>query len=286
MRGTIHFMPAEDARWMMRLLATRYHRKAAGNYRRAELTPRVLARAGRLLADRLSGGRQCTRQELYEALGAAGIKTGRWGTEQRGLHIIGHWAREGLICIAARRGKQHTFALLDEWLPDGKDLSGDAALAEMAARYFSSHGPATLKDFAWWSGLTLAEAKRAFQPVQQAFERAIVDDAEYWFPPVARIPRSGTKRVFLLPPFDEYTVGYADRSAAIDPSLLKAAMSGLGANVVVDGRIAGIWQRRVEKEEVHITTRPLKGGAAAPRKALADAADRYGRFLRRRAVLR
>lgn len=145
---------------MMRLLAPRYNGKAANNYRKAGLTPRILARAGKVLANRMDGGKQCTRKELYKILNKAGIKTGMQGTEQRGLHVIGHWAREGLICIAARRARQHTFALLDEWLPPGRDLSGDAALAEIAKRYFSSHGPATLKDFAWWSGLTLAEANR------------------------------------------------------------------------------------------------------------------------------
>ena len=285
MRGTIHFMPAEDARWMMRLLAPRYNVKAANNYRKAGLTPRIMAKAGKLLANRMSGGRLCTRQELYEVLGASGIKTGMQGTEQRGLHVIGHWAREGLICIAARRGKQHTFALLDEWLPAGRDLSGADALAEMAKRYFSSHGPATLKDFAWWSGLTLAEAKRGFQPVQHAFESAIVNDTEYWFSPITRLSRPNTKQVLLLPPYDEYTVAYADRSAAIDPSMLKAALSGLGANIVVDGRIAGTWQRKVEKNEVHIIARPLKSNTPTPRKALAAAADRYGMFLQRKVIL-
>jgi hypothetical protein len=267
MRGTIHFMPAEDARWMIRLLAPRYNGKAANNYRKAELTPRILAQAGKVLANRMSGGRQCTRQELYAVLNEAGIQTGMQGTEQRGLHVIGHWAREGLICIAARRGKQHTFALLDEWLPPGRDLSSDAAMAEIAKRYFSSHGPATLKDFAWWSGLSLTEAKRGFQPVQHDFERAIVDEAEYWFPPIERPPRSNTKQVFLLPPYDEYTIAYADRSAAIDPAKLSAVQSGLGANVTVDGRIAGTWQRKVEKDEVHIRIRLLNSNSAGFKKA-------------------
>lgn len=284
MRGTIHFMPAEDARWMMKLLARLYNGKAANNYRKAGLTPRILAQAGKVLADRMSEGKQCTRQELYDVLNEVGIKTDMQGTEQRGLHLIGHWAREGLICIAARRGKQHTFALLDEWLPPGRDLSGDAALAEIAKRYFSSHGPATLKDFAWWSGLTLTEARRGFQPVQHDFERAIVDNAEYWFPPIKRPPRSNTKQVFLLPPYDEYTVAYADRSAAIDPAMLSVAQSGIGANVIADGRIAGTWKRKVEKDQVHISVRLLNSNSATLRKALAAAAGRYGKFLRLKTV--
>jgi 3-methyladenine DNA glycosylase Tag len=175
MRGTLHLMAAEDARWMVNLLGPRLDAKAAGNYRRSGLSADVLSRAGGILSQELHGGNVRTRPELYAALAVAGVATGMQNGEQRGSHILGYWARHGLIFVAARRGKQQTFALLDEWLPPGQDLAGDAALAELARRYFTSHGPATIKDFMWWSGLTSGEATRGLQQNQSAFEQATVE---------------------------------------------------------------------------------------------------------------
>src|SRR5262245_19320721 len=165
MRGTIHLMPAADARWMVRLLAPRLDPKVAGNYRRAGMSPEIIAQAGDVIARTLTG-KQCTRAEVYAALNAAGIPTAGSGGEQRGMHLLVHWARHGLICITPRRGKQQTYALMDEWIPGGTDLSGEEALAEVARRYFRSHGPATIKDFAWWAGVTLTEARRAAEAVK------------------------------------------------------------------------------------------------------------------------
>ncbi len=187
MRGTIHFMPAEDAKWITRLLAPRIDAKAIANYRRAGLSPEIIAQAGEIFKQTLSG-RQCTRAELYAALNTAGIATGAQNGEQRGMHLLVHWARHGLICLAPRRGKQQTFALLDEWLPTGNNLTGEAALTELARRYFRSHGPATTKDFAWWTGLTATEAKRIIANLKELRSQTI-EGAEYWF---AASPASAT----------------------------------------------------------------------------------------------
>src|SRR5262249_19877281 len=150
MRGTIHLMPAEDARWMVRLLAPRLDARVAANYRRAGLSPHVLNPARDVIAQTLAG-EQWTPGRGYAAPAAAGIPTSGQDAEQRGMHLLVHWARHGLICITPRRGRQQTYALLDEWLPGGTSLEGEEGLAEMARRYFRSHGPATVRDFAWWT---------------------------------------------------------------------------------------------------------------------------------------
>jgi uncharacterized protein YcaQ len=170
--------------------------------------------------------------------------TGGENSEQRGIHLLVHWARHGLICITPRRGKQQTYALLDEWMPGGTDLAGDEALAEMARRYLRSHGPATMKDFAWWSGVTLTEAKRAAEDVKDEFDRETVDGVEYWVSPGlgGRRPRRAS-RAFLLPPFDEYTVAYADRGAVVDRERLVAAGHGIGPNLIIDGRLVALRKR-------------------------------------------
>lgn len=279
MRGTIHLMPAEDARWMVRLLAPRLDRKMASNYRRAGLTPEIIARAGDVIATTLTGTR-CTRGEIYAALAAAGIPTSGQNAEQRGMHLLVHWARHGLICIAPRRGKQQTFALLDEWLPSaGSEPSGAEALAELARRYFRSHGPATAKDFAWWTGTTLTEARRAAEMVRGEFDRETVDGVEYWLGSAPGGMAGEPPRAFLLPPFDEYSVAYADRSALVDRDRLVASGYGIASNIVIDGRLAGLWKRTLGRDTVAVEVRPMRALTREEKDLIPAAVEPYARFL-------
>jgi hypothetical protein len=278
MRGTIHLMPAEDARWMVRLLAPRLDARVAGNYRRAGLSPEVVNLAGDVIAKALAG-RQCTRAEIYAALNAAGIPTAGQSAEQRGMHLLVHWARHGLICIAPRRGKQQTYALLDEWLPGRVELTGEEALAELARRYFRSHGPATIRDFAWWTGVTLTEAKRAAEAIRAEFERVSVDGADLWLSPSPGRRARAARRAFLLPPFDEYGVAYADRSALVDRDQMEAAGHGIGSNLVIDGRLAALWKRTVARDTVHVELAPLCPLTNEEKELVPAAVERYARFL-------
>jgi hypothetical protein len=279
MRGTIHLMPAEDARWMVRLLAPRLDRKVAGNYRRAGLSNEVLTKAGDVIAKTLSG-KQSTRAEVYAALNAAGIPTHGQNSAQRGSHLLVHWARHGLICVTPRRGRQQTFALMDEWMPGGTELSGDEALAEMARRYFRSHGPATVRDFAWWTGVTLAEAKRAVEAVKTEFERENIDGVEHWLSPGLGVGRARkSPRAFLLPPFDEYTVAYADRGAVVDRDRLVGAGYGIGPNLIIDGRSAALWKRTLKGETVSIELDPLRPFTRDQTDLIPAAVQPYARFL-------
>jgi hypothetical protein len=279
LRGTIHFMAAEDAPWMMRLLAPRQNAKLASVYRRAGLEPGLLARAGEVLEAELGGGRLLVRGELYAALEAAGIPLGKESGRQRGMHILGYWAREALICIGPRRGKQPTFGLLADQVVGGRELAGDEALAELALRYFNGHGPATLRDFAWWGGLSLGEARRGLEPVAGRLESARSGQAEYWFPPKPAGRRGPAAGVYLLPPFDEYAVGYADRSAIADPARLEALAHGLGSNIILAGRIAGTWKRSIRGEELSVETRLLEPIGKTAGAALEKAIRAYANFL-------
>ncbi|WP_117210748.1 winged helix DNA-binding domain-containing protein [Allorhizocola rhizosphaerae] len=279
MRGTIHLMPAEDARWMVRLLAPRIDAKAARNYRVAGLSPETIKRAGDVMAETLAG-RQCTRAEVYEALNAEGIPTDGHNGQQRGMHLLVHWARHGLICVTPRRGKQQTFALMDEWMPGGVDLSGEEALAEMARRYFRSHGPATIKDFAGWTGVTLTEARRAAEAVKGEFDRETGDDgAEYWLSPGLGGRGRKAPPVFLLPPFDEYTVAYADRSAVIGSHALAAVGHGIASNLIIDGRLAGLWKRTLKRDSISVEVQAIRPLSREEREMIPAAVERYARFL-------
>ena len=177
MRGTLHFVAAADVRWMLKLLTPRVITSAAGRYRQLELTDAVFARAARVAERALTGGKSIRRDAISQLWKSAGIAT----SDSRGLHILGHLAMRGLLCFGPREGKQHTFTLLDEWLPPVPPLARDDALGELARRYFTSHGPATVADFVWWSGLTVADTKRGLQVNGTHLETLEVEDSTFWW---------------------------------------------------------------------------------------------------------
>src|SRR5438132_5983799 len=174
MRGTLHFVPAADVRWMLALMASRVVAGSAGRYRSLGLDERTLERGGEALAIALAGRRSLTRPELYRVLDEAGIRS----ADGRGLHIIAHHAQTGLVCFASHAGKQPTFVLLDERVPPATMLDRDEALAELAKRYFTSHGPASLQDFAWWSGLPLRDVRAGAELAALHIDRMRINGVE------------------------------------------------------------------------------------------------------------
>lgn len=276
MRNTIHFIPAEDTRWMLKLLVERLLTKNASMYRNVGLTESDFARSRDVLTESLQGGQQKTRPQLYAALDAAGIET---SGEQRGLHILGYWSRAGLVCLGPRQGKQPTYVLLDEWLPPTPLLEGEEALATLARRYFASHGPATERDFAWWSGLTIGECRVGMRQVAQEFEQETIDGAVYWLSPGALPADDARHLVHLLPSWDEFTVAYRDRSALLHPAFPQDSFIVLGPVIVVDGRLVGSWKRNITKGAVTVTCTLYAPLSADDQEALEQAVGRYGRFL-------
>jgi Winged helix DNA-binding domain len=278
MRGTLHIVAAEDVRWMLELLTPRVVAGSAARHRELELDARVFARSGELFLRALEGGRQVARPHLYEILNAAKIST----AGSRGLHILGYHAQARLICFGAREGKQQTFALLDEWVPQAKAKEREEALAELAVRYFTGHGPATVHDFAWWSGLSVADARTGVELAKPRLTSGVIDDRTYWFAASARAPRARPERAYLLPAFDEYTVAYRDRSAVLDPALTKRVNAGggmLNPTMVLGGRVVGTWKRTLTKASVAVGFMPFARLAKADHQAFAAAADRYAAFL-------
>ena len=275
MRSTLHFVASADIRWMLALLAPRVIAGARSRYRQLELDQDDFDRSRDPVTRALQGGRQLTRDALYEVLEAAGIST----TGQRGIHILQRLALDGLLCFAARQGKQPTLALLEEWVPPARMLEREEALAELAGRYFTSHGPATLQDFTWWSGLTVADAKKGIELA--GVEQETVDGQAYWLGAGAPGARPASPRAWLLPPYDEYTVAYKNRSAVLDPAH-SSLVSGNGIFypvIVLDGQVAGTWKRAFKKGSVVITLSPFAPLKKKERQAVAEEAERYGAFL-------
>ena len=176
MRGTLHFVAAKDVRWMLALLTPRVIAGSAGRYRQLELDETIVARSKEVFAQALQGGKQLTRDEMLHFLEQANIAT----AGQRGHHLLARSAQDGLICFGSRRGKQQTFALLDEWVPRTSPLACDEALAELTRRYFISHGPATMQDLMRWAGLTTAEAKIGLEAAGKELVQETIADRVYW----------------------------------------------------------------------------------------------------------
>ena len=233
-----------------------------------------------MLAEALQGGRQLTRTELGSVLQRAGIACDN--LLRLGYFLI-HAELDGIICSGARRGTQFTYALLDERAPQSKTLDRLEALAEFALRYFTGHGPATLQDFVWWSGLTATDAKAGLDMVSSQFTREVIDGQTYWssgsvMPPIDDVSQA----MYLLPNFDEYTVGYTDRSAVIDEADMPKfdpRMSTLNNAIVLHGRIVGTWKRTLKKDSVSIAPTLFTPLNEAETRALTEAANRYGAFL-------
>jgi hypothetical protein len=278
MRGTLHFVAAADVRWMLDLLAPRVILSAAPRFRQLGLDDAVLARSRKLVTRALEGGRQLRRAAVYGLLDGARIST----ADGRGLHILFRLALEGLICFGAREGKQQTFALLEEWAPAARRKTRQDSLAELARRYFTSHGPATGKDFAWWSGLKAADAREAIHLAHSHLVREVVQGGEIWRSAASRPAQAeALAAAYLLPPFDEFTVAYRDRTAVLHPRHASRAQSGgmLSPVIVIGGRVAGTWKRATGRGAVRITPAYFTRPGAGARPLVAAAAERYGRFL-------
>jgi len=276
LRGTIHYTAPEDVRWMLKHLAPRVITRYGTVHRQVGLDAKTLTKGMKAFAKALDGATSLTRPELYEALERAKIDTG----EQRGLHILVYSALMGLICAAPRRGKQPTFTLLDNWLAATKIPPREEALTSLALRYFASHGPATVQDFAWWAGLTGAEARKCVDAVGKEFEEIVVGDQTYWYRPTNAKVKSAPGTVFLLPPFDEFTVAYKDRSVVLEEAHEAATGNGIFFPVIVAGqRVAGTWKRTLVKDRVTIETETHAPFTKAKQEALAAAAKRYAKFI-------
>lgn len=267
LRPTWHFVAPADIRWMLELTGPRVQRTNLAWGGRLGVPARTFTKAISVIATALEGGRHLTRSELAAALKRARIAA----SGSRLAHFVMGAELEGVVCSGPRRGKQFTYALLAERAPNARSLPRDEALAELARRYFDSRAPATVEDFAWWSGLTLTMARGAITAA--GVEAAVV-------PPGAA---SAPGAHFLLPNFDEYLIAYKNREAVVDG--LHARNLGVYTSevpphhVIVDGREAGRWQRTTTTRAVELRVALHTRVTRASRVALHGEAARYAAFL-------
>lgn len=279
LRPTWHFAAPEDIRWLLQLTGPRVQQGNAFMYRQSELDKATFKKSYLVLEKSLRDGRQLTRTELGTAFGKAGIIA----KGVRLAYIIMSAELDGLIISGARRGKQFTYALLEERVPAVNAISREEALAEMSRRYFLTRGPATLQDFAWWSGLTMADSRKGIEMVKSMFIREIINGQEYWFNDSKPTKKESAPRAFLLPNYDEYFIGLKDRSAigevARQANIPEYESALIGHVIILNGQIIGGWRRTLGKKEVRVETSLIAKLTKAEKGLIDDAAERFGQFL-------
>lgn len=279
MRGTLHWVAAEDARWMCRLLAGRVLGSLGARYRQLGLSEAEVNRAGRLFEEHLS--KPMSRPDVAALLGEAGIDA----SGQRAYHLVGHHCMTGLLCQGPLIGKQPSFVLVDAWVPLSRNPAREEGLALVAERYVRSHGPVTEGDLANWVGGTLTLAREALGHLGDRIVREEVD-GQTWLTHVDAPPPSAvTDEVHLLPQWDEILLGYRSRDVTLPDEHAVRVVPGRNMvfqpTVVVDGEVAGIWRRRVAKDATIIDVTPLTRLTASARRGLEASSAAYGRFLGR-----
>jgi hypothetical protein len=285
MRPTWHFVLPADIRWLLKLTAPRVNAVSAYVYRQFELDEALFRRSNKALVRALRGGKHLTRAELALALSRARIEA----SGVRLAYLILRAELDAVLCSGALRGKQFTYALLDERVPQSVTMKRDEALAELTKRYFTGHGPALLQDYSWWSGLGMADAKRGIELAAPQLNQETVDGKTWWFGSLEAVARQRKPTIHLLPNYDEYLIAYKYRDTSFDPALQKQLLHGnnvLAAHLIVlNGRVIGGWRRKIEKNGVTIDMTLLTTLNKSEKAALRGAVDHYARFLKKPAVL-
>ena len=280
LRPTWHFVAAEDLRWMLELTAPRVNVANAHYSRHLGLDPKVFRRTNDIIAKALAGGKYLTRTELRLELERGRVKI---PTAQTLGHIMMQAELDGVVCSGPRSGRQFTYALLDERAPASSRLERDAALLELTRRYFTTRSPATAHDFAWWSGLSVKDAKRGIGLASGEVERVTLGGEDFWIAAAAPAVRRSTRTVFLLPNYDEYFIGFRDRRAfgkRIGHTRPITGGTALIPHVIVsDGELIGAWRRVIETDRVRVSVSLMTSISDAEQKRLREAVRRFGAYL-------
>jgi hypothetical protein len=279
MRGTLHFVPAADARWMLELLTPRIIKGTAALHRQLELDAPALRRSRTLVGRALTREPVLPRGALYAALEQGGVST----TSLRGIHILRRLSMDRMICQGPHAERQPTFTLFDEWIHTSRQLERDDALRTLAERYFRSHGPAALRDFVYWTGLTVADAKIGLHLAQPSLERVTTGDGELWMSNEPRGTDVPASAAHLLPGFDELMAGYKDRSAMVAPrhagGIVSSPNGVFASTLVLDGQVCGTWRRSSSANAVVLEAAPFSRLSAAQKKSFDAPRARYADFL-------
>lgn len=275
MRGTLFLVPAADVRWMTALCRPRVMAQMAYRFAELELDEATIQRSNTVLVNALAGGIQLTRKALFEVLESHGIST----AGQRGIHLLHRASLDGLLCQGTVENNNPSFMRIDEALPGAHILPRDEALALLALRYFTSRGPATVQDFAWWLGFPMADARAGLEAVKSQLVETVINGVSYWMTPTAA-PQPAP--AYAPPGFDEYLLGYKVRDAILDPQHANKVCPGKNGvffpTMVLGGRMVGVWKRTVKRGALVIEPQPFAPLSDEDMMAFSAAILRFGAF--------
>ncbi|MBS1636777.1 MAG: AlkZ family DNA glycosylase [Bacteroidetes bacterium] len=277
-RGTLHLVSPEDIYTILPLAADRIKQLYARQFRELGLDDKTLLKIRKLFEKALAAGKQLTRGELAELLESKNEET----RHHRLNFILQRLSLEGVICHAAKRDKEFTFALLQDWVGPGAAMPKEEALGQLAGRYIQSHGPATTADFAWWSGITLGDARRALESAGKDLVKETIGKETYWLMQNMKAPKPSGE-LYLLPGFDEYFIAYKNRDLILDPANKKPVMGAgngiLSSTIVHESRIIGTWKRSLIKQQVQIEIKPFDALSKTQHQKIKEKLKQYETFM-------
>ena len=282
MRPTWHFVSADDIYWMLELTAPQIKSATKARHKQLEFTEKILTKTNNIIEKSLRDGKHLTREELMAIIKKEKIAT----NDNRSSHIMLIAELDGIVCSGKIKNNKQTYALLSERVQKKKTFTRDEALALLAQKYFTSHCPATLQDFIWWSGLLVKDARQAFEMVKHNFISERIGSEIYWltnsFSPNLKLKTSA----YLLPAYDEFLISYKDRTASLTQEHNKKTVSTNGIFwpvVVINGKVTGSWKRTLKKDRVIVETSLFKQHSKTTIKLIEKAAGIFGKFLEKEA---
>lgn len=277
MRPTWHLVDAGDVRWMVALTAPHLRQSMKGRHKALGLTDQVFRKSTAVIEKSLSRHGSMTRAELLSDLQKNKIKP----DQLQMIHIMFNAELNGTVCNGPMRGKQFTYALLEQRVPQSKSVTRNDGLAALGLRYFTSHGPATLQDFTWWSGLPAADARAGLEMAKPGLVHEKKDDQVFWFVD-SRATTASIQPIYFLPAYDEFMISYKDRSASLDPKFFSNAITGNGIFkpiIVVDGKVIGTWAREIKKNQIEFKPQFFRSSQKLKKKEMNQAFQPYKTFL-------
>jgi len=254
MRGTLHLVAADDLRWLLSLLGPVFIRSSRKRRLDLGLDEETGERGVSVLRELLGERGPLTKAEIAENLSAKGIPM----DGQASIHLIGLAALQGLVCYGPDMGRKNTFVLLEDWLGKKIEIPAENGIDELARRYLTAFAPATVDDFASWSGLGIRECRTAWEKLAQLVEVKLRDSTAWMLKYQLEELNTSTENkpvVRLLPRYDTYLLGYADRSLIIDPEHVKRIYPGGGLlhpALLVDGKVAGMWKINRKRDHIEV----------------------------------
>jgi len=278
MRPTWHFVAADDVSWMIELTAPRIRALLKSRQAELGLSETIIAKSFSVMEKTMTGDNHLTRDQLHAELGKVKIAT----DENRLSHLMMYAELDGIVCSGITKDNKQTYALLEERVKKKKKFTKEEGLAELVKRYFSSHGPANIADFVWWSGLSMTDARNGLELVKSNFHSQTIDSETYWFSDAFVATQKNKQQVHLLPAFDEFIISYKKRAASLPAEHHVKAVSSNGIfrpTIVINGKVTGLWKRTVKKDKVLIETNFFSAHDKATKNLIEESAQAFGHFL-------